>query len=162
MAQLEYAGIKISGGKILMIVPLISAIGGALWAGFEFYSDYQDMKAKIESYEAPDLSGINERLTGIEAAVSSDVANIKSGYLDLNESLRDFKLDVAEDLDSMYDNIDDQDGRNRKNVETVRGVINSFEIRMDAKIGRLEQSIDGLRSDVDEKIERALNNPLSD
>jgi len=69
---------------------------------------------------------------------------------------------VAEDLDSMYDNIDDQDGRNRKNVETVRGVINSFEIRMDAKIGRLEQSIDGLRGDVDEKIERALNNPLSD
>jgi len=62
----------------------------------------------------------------------------------------------------MYDNIDDQDGRNRKNVETVRGVINSFEIRMDAKIGRLEQSIDGLRGDVDEKIERALNNPLSD
>jgi hypothetical protein len=162
MAQLEYAGIKISGGKILMIVPLVSAIGGALWAGFEFYSDYMDMRQKIESYEAPDLSEIHERLTQIETAVDRDVKAIKDGHLDIEESLRDFKLDIADDLDSVYSSVDAQDDRNRKNVETVRGVINSFEVRMDAKIGRLEKSIDSLRSDVDEKIERALNNPLSD
>jgi len=58
VAEVEYQGIKLSGGKLLVILPVLGTIGGGLWAGFEFYKDYMDMKEQIQEYVAPDLSGI--------------------------------------------------------------------------------------------------------
>ena len=61
MAEIEYAGIKVGGSKLLLIVPLVTSIVGGLWGGFEFYKDYTDMKAQIMSYVAPDLSSVSSR-----------------------------------------------------------------------------------------------------
>ena len=41
MAEIEYGGVKASGSKLLLIIPLLGTIGGGLWGGFEFYKDYQ-------------------------------------------------------------------------------------------------------------------------
>ena len=38
MAEVEYGGVKLSGGKLLLILPLLGTLGGGLWAGFEFYN----------------------------------------------------------------------------------------------------------------------------
>ena len=59
--EVEYGGIKASGGKLFIIISLIGTLGGALWGGFEFYKDYQDMKEQITSYVAPDLSGFDKQ-----------------------------------------------------------------------------------------------------
>ncbi len=45
MAEVEYKGIKIGGSKLLLVFPLLGTIGGGLWAGFEFYKDYMDMRS---------------------------------------------------------------------------------------------------------------------
>ena len=50
MAELEYGGIKASGSKLLLIIPLLGTLGGGLWGGFEFYKDYMNMRERIESY----------------------------------------------------------------------------------------------------------------
>ena len=34
MAQLEYEGIKMSGSKLLIIIPLLGTLIGGLWGGF--------------------------------------------------------------------------------------------------------------------------------
>ena len=60
MAEIEYAGVKVGGSKLLLVIPLIGSIIGGLWGGFEFYKDYTDMKEQIQSYVAPDLSGIEK------------------------------------------------------------------------------------------------------
>ena len=62
MAEIEYGGVKASGSKLLLIIPLLGTIGGGLWGGFEFYKDYQDMKEQIQSYVAPDLSGFDKQI----------------------------------------------------------------------------------------------------
>jgi len=62
VAEVEYQGIRLSGGKLLILLPLLGTIGGGLWAGFEFYKDYMDMKEQIQKYVAPDLSGFDKRL----------------------------------------------------------------------------------------------------
>ena len=51
--EVEFAGVKFRGGKIFAII-LARTLGGGLFAAFEFYKDYSNMKAKIESYIAPD------------------------------------------------------------------------------------------------------------
>ncbi len=33
--ELEFGGATITGGKILLLVPLLGAIGGSMWGGFE-------------------------------------------------------------------------------------------------------------------------------
>ena len=48
--EVEYKGIKIKGGKLLLILPLLGTIGGAIWAGFEGYARWVGMEEKIESY----------------------------------------------------------------------------------------------------------------
>ena len=47
MAEIEYGGIKVGGSKLLLVLPLLGTIAGGLWAGFEFYKDYTDMKQII-------------------------------------------------------------------------------------------------------------------
>ena len=47
---------------MLLILPLIGTLIGGLWAGFEFYKDYTVMRAKIQTFIAPDLTGIENRV----------------------------------------------------------------------------------------------------
>ena len=54
-----------------------------------------------------------------------------------------------------------QEARNRQNIEDVRGIINAFEVRMDAKIDRLDKKIETLEQNLDDKIKKALLNPLA-
>ena len=66
MAEVEYGGIKVGGSKLLLIIPLIGTLGGGLWAGFEFYKDYMDMKEQIQEYVAPDLSEFDKQLAVLQ------------------------------------------------------------------------------------------------
>ena len=68
---LEVAGFRFTGGKIFLVLSALSATVGSLYGGFEIYKDYQDMKAQIQSYVAPDMSGINESLSVLEERMTS-------------------------------------------------------------------------------------------
>lgn len=182
MAEVEYQGIKISGGKLLLVLPLLGTLGGGLWAGFEFYKDYMNMKEQIANYVAPDLSMIDKQQALIEQsfdAVQADfkslrredeamsevirveVNGMKEAVGDVKSDLSDMRRELKDDMQDIYGIIDAQDGRNRDNVDIVRGIINAFEIRMDAKIDRLDEKIDSLEAELDMKIKKALDNPLA-
>ena len=68
--EVEYGGVKATGGKLFFIMSLLGTLGGGLWGGFEFYKDYMDMKEQITSYIAPDLSGFDKRLEVITTSVN--------------------------------------------------------------------------------------------
>ena len=38
MAEIEVAGVKASGSKLLLILPLLGTLIGGLWGGFELYN----------------------------------------------------------------------------------------------------------------------------
>ena len=71
MAELEVAGIKFRGGKIFLILTVLSSLCGALWGGFEFYKDYQNMRNKISKYTAPDLSGFDKRIALVDQEIKA-------------------------------------------------------------------------------------------
>ena len=76
MAEIEAAGMKIKGGKILLILPILGTLAGGLWGGFEFYKDYMNMREKIESYTAPDLSGFDKKLAVLEQEIHGVVKEV--------------------------------------------------------------------------------------
>ena len=115
MAEIEYGGIKVGGSKLLLVIPLLGTIGGGLWAGFEFYKDYMDMKEQIQLYVAPDLSGIEksiavmrEHQNTVEAHMEfvekelglfkDEFTNVRTGQQDNTDYLRDTKHDLKEEM----------------------------------------------------------------
>ena len=47
MAEVEYAGVKMSGSKLLIILPLLGTLIGGLWGGFEVYNRLLEAEAKL-------------------------------------------------------------------------------------------------------------------
>ena len=96
MAEVEIAGAKIKGGKILLILPILGTLGGGLWGGFEFYKDYMNMREKIEEYSAPDLSGFDKKLAVLKAKAAKPVL----GWMNLaakRVAKKDSKLKPADE-----------------------------------------------------------------
>jgi len=102
MAEIEYGGVKASGSKLLLIIPLLGTIGGGLWGGFEFYKDYQDMKEQIQSYVAPDLSGFDKQI-----AIQQEHQVTVERHMDfVSEELELFKGEFAGVRDRITENTD--------------------------------------------------------
>jgi len=98
MAEIEYAGVKVGGSKLLLIIPLIGSIIGGLWGGFEFYKDYTDMKEQIQSYVAPDLTGIENRVA-VFAADNLTIRQTMDQQVKIIEKLSEDMYKLEERID---------------------------------------------------------------
>ena len=94
MAEIEYKGLKIGGGKIFIVLSLLGTLGGAAWTGFTFYQDYLDMKAKIQNYTAPDLTYLEKEIAILKTEIDSVLAEITI----VADVAKDLKNDMKADL----------------------------------------------------------------
>ena len=186
MAEVEIAGAKIKGGKILLILPILGTLGGGLWGGFEFYKDYMNMREKIESYSAPDLSGFEKKLAVLHEEMKSlkeMESMIKQSADDARDYTKDIKRDLKDEMHHMSKQVDDIENRGKEAFRLVRDSIdtNDTKVRklvtdsgdrfdkrreqlrndMDALEKRIKGEMKELQTKVDDKIKKALNNPLS-
>ena len=99
MAEIELAGAKIRGGRLLLIIPILSALAGGLWGAFEFYKDYSNMKDKIETYVAPDMSGFDKNL----AVLDEDMVLIKEEFKLYKEMIGDLKQTIGDMKSDVHD-----------------------------------------------------------
>lgn len=87
-SEIEYGGIKIRGGKILLIIPLLGTLGGAIWGGFEGYARWTAMEKKIESYVAPDISGLDKKVSVFEESMKLTEQSIENKVSVFEESIK--------------------------------------------------------------------------
>ena len=161
MAEIEFAGIKFKGGRMVAVAMGLSTLVGGLYGGFEVYKDYMDMKEMIQSYVAPDLSGFQEQLSVIEQKMIST----EDSVLQATEYARTIKNDLKDDvarLETMVDRI--EDGLRETETE-VREMIDTAEDRFDRKRDQLYADTDRKIQEVDDRlnarIQEALDNPLA-
>ena len=179
MAEVEYQGIKFSGGKLLIILPLLGTIGGGLWAGFEFYKDYMDMKEQIQKYVAPDLSGFDKRLD----VFKQKMVSVEDSVTKATDYTRDIKNDLKKDVARLEKSVDAAERRTKdtadavrttldQNENKVRGMVIKAEDRFDTRREqirsdmtsleeRMKKQMGGLEKTTNDKIRKALENPLS-
>ena len=166
--QVEYGGIKASGGKLFIIISLIGTIGGGLWGFFELVKRYENMEAKIQSYVAPDLSGFDKRLD----VMKQDMSAMKELVADAQGTARDMRTDLKGEIGGQSDQIDAIDKRSRADgLETrqamrlaekeVRDLIADTSKRWDDKLTKVDSQIEALEEKIDKKIMKALENPLA-
>ena len=91
---ISVGGINFTPAKLMIAGGIVSSILGGLYGVFEVYKDYMDMKAAISEYVAPDLSGINERLSVIEKQMEGTKASVMEATDYTNEIKNDLKRDI--------------------------------------------------------------------
>ena len=169
MAEIEYGGIKVGGSKLLLILPLIGTLGGGLWAGFEFYKDYMNMKEIIANIDTDEIAAKNAVLeTKLDEALEYS-RDIKNGLRDDIVRLERIVDKVEDDINGVEDDvritIDDAEER----FEVKRqDLLNQYVAQKDLLIREntatrdiLETKIQNLEADMEKQLQRALDNPLA-
>lgn len=179
MAEIEYGGIKLGGSKLLLILPLIGTLGGGLWGGFEFYKDYTDMKEKISSYVAPDLSEFDKNLALIKEEMvmtREEVGIIKDAIGEQVDFMRDAKHDLRGDLVRMekildkvendIDKVEDEaqalmDRTKKEGRAMIDDANNRFNDKISGMEGYVKRELGSLEKSLDQRLTKALDNPLA-
>lgn len=173
--EVEFAGVKFRGGKIFVIITALSTLGGGLYAGFEFWKDYMDMREKIESYTAPDLSGFDKKLAVLRAdmdALQKIEQVIEDSAIQTRDEARVIKVDLKADIARTENLVDSVERRVKAIQDDTRKMIDKENDRNDKIRERIQNRMDSLdesltskmrtlEKDTDDKIKKALNNPLS-
>jgi len=146
MPSIEYAGMKVSGGKVFAILTLLGALGSGAWAVFNFYSDYLSMKEKILLYTEPDLSEYDEGM----AVLKSEIDMILQEITIISDVARDMRSDMKADLRQ-------QSG----DIRHITEIVNDVEDRQKEDNRELLNEMKLLEESLDLKIDKALNNPLN-
>ena len=165
MAEVEIGEMKVSGGKALIIIPLLGTIIGGMWGGFELYQRLLDAEQAVTEYVAPDMSGINQQL----AVQAETVAALKEDVQQQFETVTALLDNMQEDLDRVREDADEVDTFVRTIDEStnetqrdLRNDVYAMETELNDRLRELDGELREMRDDLEEKIERILDNPLND
>ena len=184
MAEVEIGGATIKGGKLMLLVPIVSALGGGLWGGFEFYKDYMDMKEIIQNIDTDAIEARNDIIeTKLESAIDytrdikddlrEDIMKME-GYIDKIDSKVEKSVDSVKDTKTLIDasletmlssmnqlqkdttsSLREVESLNRETEKDVRNTMRETEDRIDSSMRQLEEKLT-------KRLQEALDNPLSD
>ena len=164
MPSIEYAGMKVSGGKVFAILTLLGALGSGAWAVFNFYSDYLSMKEKILLYTEPDLSGFDKKIALVESETNAKMDAVLQKVDGLKSEL-DIVLEEISLISTVSRELKDDLKADLRNVEQdvrhVTEIVNDVEDRQKEDSRELINEMKLLEESLDLKIDKALNNPLS-
>lgn len=123
---------KLTNKLMVMVITIAPVVGGAFWGAFEFYNDYMSMRSAIKNYVSPDFTEYDKKLALMEESTAK-----------VNDYTRDIKNDIKNDV-----------RRLEKVVEQVE--------RDGKQLSReVDKDLREMRKETDNKIKRALDNPLS-
>ena len=176
---ISIGGYEFTPAKLMVAFTLASSLLGGLYGAFEVYKDYIGMKKKIAEYSAPDLTGFDKRLAVIEETSTKtsdytrDIKNDLKGDIRRNESvteqversvktaqreteaeMRQARKDVREDLDKA-----------RAEVNAIRTEMAQARREISTETQQLKKEVakdvDTLKKEIDQKIQKAIDNPLA-
>lgn len=122
---------KLTNKLMVMVITIAPVVGGAFWGAFEVYNDYMSMRSAIKNYVSPDFTEYDKKLALMEESTAK-----------VNDYTRDIKNDIKNDV-----------RRLEKVVEQVE---------RDGKVlaREVDKDLREMRKETDNKIRRALDNPL--
>jgi DNA anti-recombination protein RmuC len=169
---ISIGGYEFTPAKLMVAFTLVSSLLGGLYGTFEVYKDYMGMKKKIAEYVTPDLTELYKKMEVLDANTSKMVEYTDNIKNDLKQDVRRVESVVENmerstkasqrDTDQSIKEIKKESDTTLKEVrrysdQSVKEV--TQELIKNQKETTAE--IRALRSEVDMKIKKALDNPLS-
>jgi hypothetical protein len=165
---ISIGGYEFTPAKLMVAFTIVSSTLGGLYGTFEVYKDYQGMKKKIASYEAPDLSGFDKRLAVIEENsgktsdytrdikndLKSDIRRNESVTEQVERSVKTVQRETESEMREMRKAV-------REDLEKARNEANIIRREMADTRKEIEREVVQLKKEVDTKIQKAVDNPLA-
>jgi|TARA_R100000482_G_C5109207_1_gene139616 chromosome segregation ATPase len=155
--EIDIGGIKFKGGRVFLIITILSSFIGVLWGGFEAYQRYLDMEAKINSFVSPDLSGFDKKLEVLETEfnmLQSEITIILDEVALVADVAKELKNDLKADVRRIETIVEDVEQRvkedSRENAKDLKEAIDE-----------IKNDMSELEDKVTKQIKKALENPLS-
>ena len=165
---ISIGGYEFTPAKLMVAFTIISSILGGLYGCFEVYKDYIGMKKKIAEYVTPDLTEIYKKLELVQQSSEKSQQYTQDIKTDLKSDLRRLE-GVVENIERSSkqtaretgDSVNSS-GREVKQVQKeVMESMRDSERRVQAIQKELDAELRNLRRELDDKIKKALDNPLA-
>jgi hypothetical protein len=180
---ISIGGYSFTPAKLMIAAGILSSVVGGLYGVFETYKDYMGMKKKIAEYVAPDFSEYEARIVRLEENSEKVV-----GYTrDINQNLKGdirrtegvlegvergskvAQREVEKEVAEIRRQIDMEIKEIRKSTDTsvreMQRQVDSTVQAVNERVNRIERDTNGeiraIRREVDDKIKKALDNPLA-
>jgi hypothetical protein len=169
---ISIGGYEFTPAKLMVAATLVSSLLGGLYGVFEVYKDYMGMKDKIAKYVTPDLTEIYKKMEVLDANTSKMVEYTDTIKIDLKGDVRR--------LESVVENVERSSKTDQRLTDSgmkeikrdVDGTVKEIKRDVDATLKEINRElvksqkeqqaeIRALRADVDNKIKKALDNPLN-
>jgi hypothetical protein len=161
MAEVEYGGLKVGGSKLLLVIPLLSMLGGGAWAGFELFNEFRILKATVMEYQPPDITGIEQDIAVLQETLVSVSESVELA----KDYTRTIKNDLKDDLarqETLMDRLENKVNASQDEIDKTIDVAGErFDARRDALYSDTDRKIKELEDRLGAKLQRALDNPLA-
>ena len=169
---ISIGGYEFTPAKLMVAATLVSSILGGLYGVFEVYKDYMGMKDKIAKYVTPDLTEIYKKMEVLDANTSKMVEYTDTIKIDLKGDVRRLE-GVVENVERSSKTDQRLTDSGMKEIKRdVDGTVKEIKRDVDATLKEVNRElvknqketqaeIRALRADVDNKIKKALDNPLN-
>jgi hypothetical protein len=169
---ISIGGYEFTPAKLMIAFTIVSSLLGGLYGTFEVYKDYMGMKDKIAKYVSPDLTEIYKKMEVLDANTSKMVEYTDSIKNDLKQDVRrvegivenierSTKTDQRMTDGSVKETKRDVDANMKEIRKNTDDAIRDLNRDMVKNQKELQAEIRALRGEVDMKIKKALDNPLS-
>lgn len=165
---ISIGGYEFTPAKLMVAFTLVSSILGGLYGTFEVYKDYVGMKKKIAEYSAPDLSGFDKRLAVIEENSQKTSDYTRDIKVDLKNDLRrnetvteQIERSVKQAQRETENEMKDMRKAVREDLEKARAEAALVRKEMADSRREATREIEQLKKEIDNKIQKALDNPLA-
>ena len=165
--ELEFGGATISGSKILLIVPLLGAIGGSMWGGFEVYQRLIDAESAITEYVSPDFSGYDEALAVLETRLTDQSRILDTDAMQAQNQR--MLANINDQIDTIEGDVRQSESIARTAEDTVadttrelRDDVYALEERVNDTLRDVDLELREIRDDLESRIQQMLDNPLND
>ena len=155
MAEVEYAGVKVGGSKLFLIIPLLGTIVGGLWGGFELYNRLMDAEEKISALQPQAILNEVARMESVFDFIKED---LEKQIQDIQGDVDDAE-DLAEETEDLAKEMEDEAAEAQKEI---RNDVYEMEKEMQSRFKEMDKDIRDMRSDLEERIQEILENPLND
>ena len=155
MAEVEYAGVKVGGSKLLLLIPLLGTIVGGLWGGFELYNRLIDAEKKISALQPQAILSEVARMESVFDFIKED---LEKQIQDIQDDVDDAE-DLAEETEDLAKEIEDDAADAQKEL---RDAVYEMEKEMQSRFKEMDTDIRDMRSDLEDRIQQILENPLND
>ena len=158
---ISIGGYEFTPAKLMVAFTLVSSLLGGLYGCFEVYKDYMSMKKKIAEYVTPDLTEIYKKMEVLDANTSKMVEYTNSIKQDLKSDVRRLE-GVVESIERSSKTDQRLTDSGLKEIKRdVDATLKEVSRELVKNQKETQAEIRALRAEVDDKIRKALDNPLS-